>query len=242
MRRLGTLVTLASTFVPSKVACTYTCDASQLNIQSSTWTTTLNILRSIHMYLYKSRCSCMQFWALQRPVNSLMTFGLVITHILSTNLLPILDAYYNITHLSKSSKNMCLNDHPRSSPRTFWALSPPSLLEDLLKIIYGDFIVDGLFLGVFRGFQKHRFPYKHLINQPCLQRTVGHNHVLFFSPNGETPRVQTPVPTMSSYPPFITVMGHPLPLTFPPMASTTSMPRKCTSPTNHTTCRTRFLD
>ena len=35
------------------------------------------------------------------------------------------------------------------------------------------------FLGVFSGFQKHRFPHNHLFNQPHLRRTVGHNHILF---------------------------------------------------------------
>ena len=116
---LGTLVTLASTYVPSKVACTYTYDASQLR--------KFNHLHEQQL----SHCSCMQFWALQRPVNSLI--ALVCNHT-STNLLPNLDMYYNIIHLlpiTKSSMNMCLNDHSRSSLRTFWALSPPSILETL---------------------------------------------------------------------------------------------------------------
>ena len=81
---LGTLVTLASTYVPSKVACTYTYDASQLR--------KFNHLHEQQL----SHCSCMQFWALQRPVHSLIT--LVCNHT-STNLLPTLDMYYSQPHI-----------------------------------------------------------------------------------------------------------------------------------------------
>ena len=127
---LGTLVTLASTYVPSKVAYTYTYDASQLRKFN-------HLHKQQHSLIVEespdqtSHCSCMQIWALQSPVNSLI--ALVCNHT-STNLLPNLDMYYNIIQLlpiTKSSMNMCLNDHSRSSLRTFWALSPPSILETL---------------------------------------------------------------------------------------------------------------
>ena len=136
----GTLVTLASTYVPSKVACTYTYDASQLR--------KFNHLHEQQL----SHCSCMQFWALQRPVHSLIT--LVCNHT-STNLLPILDMYYSQPHIyhTKISMNMCLNDHSRSSPRTFWALSPPCILENLFipwDQKWDEIVVAGFF-GSFSG-------------------------------------------------------------------------------------------
>jgi hypothetical protein len=160
---LGTLVTLASTYVPSKVACTYTYDASQLR--------KFNHLHEQQL----SHCSCMQFWALQRPVHSLIT--LVCNHT-STNLLPTLDMYYSHPHIyhTKISMNMCLNDHSRSSPRTFWALSPPCILENLF--IPWDQKWDEIVSSswVFWEF----FRRNHLFNQPYLRRTVGHNHILLF--------------------------------------------------------------
>ena len=159
---LGTLVTLASTYVPSKVAYTYTYDASQLRKFN-------HLHKQQHSLIVEespdqtSHCSCMQIWALQRPVNSLI--ALVCNHT-STNLLPNLDMYYNIIHLLPTY-NKIIYEHVPERPF-------PLITEDFLGFkssihTWNPFYtlrwlkVAG-FLGVFSGFQKHRFPHNHLFN------------------------------------------------------------------------------
>lgn len=128
-------------------------------------------------------------------------------------------AYYNIRHLPKSSRKYV----PPTIPlihRGLLAFSPTSTWRPIEEYI-GGFIVAGFFWEFLQPLN---------FNQLCLRRTVGHNHILFFSPNGETPRVQTLVPTMPSYPLLSLWWAIPSPSLFPH-----------TSPTNHITTTTGSL-
>ena len=73
--------------------------------------------------------------------------------------------------------------------------------EDYIGWLYSGWVFFGSF-------------FNHLFNQPHLQRTVGYNHILFFS-HWWDPRSSDSGPTMSSYPPCIAVMGHSLPFFSP---------------------------
>ena len=107
----------------------------------------------------------------------------------------------NIYH-TKISMNMCLNDHSRSSPRTFWALSPPCILENLFipwDQKWDEIVVAGFF-GSFSGATTYS------TNHTYEELQVTTTYFFFFS-HGETPGVQTPVPATPSYSLFINVMG-----------------------------------
>ena len=195
---LGTLVTLASTYVPSKVACTYTYDASQLR--------KFNHLHEQQL----SHCSCMQFWALQRPVHSLIT--LVCNHT-STNLLPTLDMYYSQSHIYHTK---IIYEHVPERPF-------PLITEDFLGFKSSMHTWKPLYtLGSEMGWNRSSWVFweffrsNHLFNQPYLRRTVGHNHILLFFLPWWDPRSTDSGPCYAILFPFYKCDGPPLPLSTSP--------------------------